>query len=287
MEIIVEYVLIDNLVINFLILYLSALILRTKKNNLRIFCAACFGAIFSLITPLLTLPLWLEIVYKLILGLVVCRIGIKSVGLKKSALCFGVFLLTTAAFAGACFGIVFLFGGEINSNTITVFGAEIPVGVVLLVCALVAFAIAKIHKKIEKRKLLGKFVFFAEIKNKGKQASFDVFLDSGNTLVDPVSNKPVLIAEFCVFSKLFEIPIDKLITRKISESDFENAHYISYGAVGGGGKMLVVEVEDLTISFENKKSFFKNVALGLSYTKFEKCFDCVALMGTQFAREFV
>ena len=180
MEIVVEYVLIDNIVINFLILYLSALVLRLEKRKLRLFIAACFGAIFSLITPLLSLPTWLMIAYKVLLGLVIARLGLKTNGFKKNALAFS------------------------------------------------------------------------------------------------------------VFSKIFDVPFEKIITKKIDENEIENSHYITYGTATGQSKMLVCEVENFCVSLEqgNTKEF-QDVAVGLSLVKFQKCYDCRALMGAEFAKEFV
>ena len=268
MEIVVEYVLIDNIVINFLILYLSALVLRLEKRKLRLFIAACFGAIFSLITPLLSLPTWLMIAYKVLLGLVIARLGLKTNGFKKNALAFSVFLIMTAAVGGACMGIVFLFGGKMENGFLSVYEMELPVGVVLLMCSLVCFGIARVIKAIGRRKLIGNFIFQGEISNKGKTTKFDVFLDSGNAL--------------------FDVPFEKIITKKIDENEIENSHYITYGTATGQSKMLVCEVENFCVSLgHNNTKEFQDVAVGLSLVKFQKCYDCRALMGAEFAKEFV
>lgn len=288
MEIVVEYALIDNIVINFLIIYLSALILRLDKGKLRLVFAACFGAAFSLITPLLTLPLWLSIIYKILLGLVIARLGLKTSGFKKNTLAFSVFLIMTAAVGGACMGIVFLFGGKIENGFLTVYEMELPVGVVLLASLLVCFGIGKVINAIGRRKLLGNFIFQGEILNKGKTTKFDVFLDSGNTLFDPITKKPVLIVELSIFSKIFDVPFEKIITKKVDETEIENSHYITYGTATGQSKMLVCEVEKFCVSTGNKNTKkFQDVAVGLSLVKFQKCYECRALMGAEFAKEFV
>lgn len=286
MEIVIEYVLIDNVVINFLILWLSALVLRIDGRRHWFFVSALFGAGISLVSPLLSLPIWLSIVFKLLLGFVIARIGLGAKGFKKNLLFFSIFLIMTAVVGGACFGIVFLFGGTFDSGFLTVYNMEIPVGVVLLLASLVCFGVGRIIKILGRKKLVGDFIFQGEILNNGKNAKFDVFLDSGNTLFDPIFNKPVLIVEFSVFSKVFDVPFEKVIARKISETEIENSHYIDYGTAAGKGKMLVCEVENFSIAYEGKTTEFKNVAVGLSFAKFQKCYDCRALMGAEFAKEF-
>lgn len=285
MEIVVEYVLIDNVVINFLILQLSALVLRIKGRRIWFFVAALFGAAVSLVSPLLSLPTWLSILFKLILGIVISRIGLGAKGFKKDALSFSVFLIMTAAVGGACFGIVFLFGGTFDSGFLTVYNMEVPVGVVLLVASLVCAGIGRVVKVVGKRKLVGNFIFQGEISNNGKSTKFDVFLDSGNTLFDPILKKPVLIVEFSVFSKIFDVPFEKVITKKIDENEIKNSHYINYETASGKGKMLVCEAEKFSLDVEDGKTVkFDNVAVGLSFVKFQKCYDCRALMGAEFTR---
>ena len=287
MEIVVEYVLVDNLVINTLILFFSATILKIKKSKLRLFVSAVLGTACSLITPILNLPLWLMIVYKLLLGLVMARIGLDPSGLKQNIVFFGVFLLLTGVVGGVCFGLVYLFSGEASANGIVVFGSEIPVGAVLGVVCLTFLAIWKLFNHLSRKKLLGTFIFKAEIENEGKKTNFDVFLDSGNTLFDPITKKPVLIVEFSLFKQIVNVPFEKVITKKIGQEDIKNSRYLPYGTVGGQGEMLVFEIEKFLLKKEKEEKIFKGAVVGLSLSGLKKSFGCQALIGPEFAKEFV
>ena len=287
-EIVVEVALVDNIVVNFLILLLSSMILRKKTNKILILISAIFGAICSIVSPILNLPLWLSISYKILLGIVMTRIGLSPIGLKQNLLFFGAFVLMTSAVGGVCFGIVFLFGGEISKGGIKVLNWEIPVGVVLAVVCLVCLLISKFIKHINRKKLLNTFIFNAEIINENKKTSFEVYLDSGNNLVDPITKKPVIIVDFSIFKKIVDVPFDKVITKKIDEKDIENSRYIDYGTVGGNGKMLVFEVGEFLLDYDREtKKVFKNAVVGLSFSPLKKSFDCGALIGPEFAKEFV
>ena len=127
------------------------------------------------------------------------RIGLNPTGVKKNMLAYFVFLLTTAAVGGVCFGIVYLLSGDIESGFVQIYDSEIPVGVVLLTVWLVFLLILKLIKMFERKKLLNTFVFKAEIKNEGKIIEFDAYLDSGNALIDPISQKPVMIIDYSLF----------------------------------------------------------------------------------------
>lgn len=285
MEIVVEYALIDNLVINFLIIKISALMLKSNVGFSRIALASVFGGFFSLLSPILSLPLWLSISYKIILGIVMVRIGLKPLGIKKNILYFTIFILTTAMMAGACFGIIFLFSGSIQGSGVLMFGGEIPVGVIASIVACVALLVAKLINYFSRKKLFDSFIFKAEIENKGKRVNFEAYLDTGNKLYDPQTNAPVMIIEYSIFRKIFDIPIDKILTHN-ANSFIDNSHYIDFGTVGMSGKILVTNVEKVTLITKEKKVNLQNVTVGLSLSKFKKSFDCEALFGPEIAKDF-
>ena len=215
------------------------------------------------------------------------RIALKPVGFAKNVISYFVFLLLTAVMGGVCFGIVFMLSGDINGGFVLVYDAEIPVGVILLIVSLVSFAITKLVQKLNRKKLFNTFIFKAELKNLNKIAKFEVYLDSGNTLKDPISNKPIIIIEYSVFRRIFNFPLEKLITKKINEKDIEGSHYIDYGTIGGNGKMLVFEVEQLMLKQHDKETILKNPSVGLTFSRLTKSFNCEALIGPEIAKEFI
>ena len=287
MEIVIEYALVDNLVINFLILYLSSLILKSKKNNWLFFISATLGAIVSLIIPLLVLPNWIMIVYKLLLGWVMVRIALRPMGIKANLIYFLVFLFITALMGGVCFAVIFLLSGEISASSVFLYNLEIPVGAVLLVVSLVGLTIAKLFKAFYRKKMFGNFIFDAEVLNDKKNIEFQVYLDSGNTLIDPLTNKSVVIIEYSIFKKIYDISLEKIITKKITQDDIKNSRYIDYGTIGGKSKMLVFEVDCFKIKTKDKDIVIDNQIFGLSLTKLKNCFDCEALIGPDIAKDFM
>ncbi len=287
MEIVIEYALVDNLVINFLILYLSSLILKSKKNNWLFFISATLGAIVSLIIPLLVLPNWIFLVYKLLLGWVMVRIALRPMGIKANLIYFLVFLFITALMGGVCFAVIFLLSGEISASSVFLYNLEIPVGAVLLVVSLVGLTIAKLFKAFYRKKMFGNFIFDAEVLNDKKNIEFQVYLDSGNTLIDPLTNKSVVIIEYSIFKKIYDISFEKVITKKITQDDIKNSRYINYGTIGGKSKMLVFEVDCFKIKTKDKDIVIDNQIFGLSLTKLKNCFDCEALIGPDIAKDFM
>ena len=214
------------------------------------------------------------------------RIGLNPSGFKKNLFAYSVFLLLTAAMGGVCFGIVFLLSGEIDSGFVQVYNAEIPVGAVLLLIWLVYLAVVKLVSQFERKRRLNNFVFKAEIFNEGKKTEFELFLDSGNTLIDPIFLKPVMIIDYSLFRRIFNFPLEKLLTKNIKKEDISGSHYIDYGTVGSGGKMLVFEVEKVVVENGKEKKEIKNPVLGLTFSKLSSNFNCEALVGLEFSKEF-
>ncbi len=277
MEIVVEYVLVDNLVIDYLILYLSCKLLRQKVVFWRISLASVLGAGCALITPIMALPTWALILFKLLLGWVMVRVGIKPTTIKKEIISYLTFLGMTAVMGGVCFGIIYMLSGDIEASYLLLYNLEIPVGVILLAVALTALAISKMIKYFYHKKVFNNFVFKTVIYDKGKEIQIDAFLDSGNTLIDPVTNKPIVIIDYLTFNKLYDLPMTQLLTKQVDE--IENSHYIEFGTVGKRDSMLIFEIEKMQVIVSDKDTKeLKNVALGLSFAKLKKSFECNALL---------
>jgi stage II sporulation protein GA (sporulation sigma-E factor processing peptidase) len=282
MEIIIEYVLIDNLVIDFLILYLSCKILKQKIVYWRLILSAVIGAGCALIIPIINLPEYLMIILKLILGIVMVLICLPCSTFKKSFISFLTFLMMTGCMGGVCFLIIFMLSGNMSFNFNISYSYKIPVGAIVFVCALVAGIISQLIKLIYRKKALNNFIYEITLVDKGKEIRSSAYLDSGNTLIDPVTNKPVIIINYSLFNKLYNLPLEKILTKKIKEEDIKKSHYITFNTIGKKSDMLVFEIDKMAINSQNQEKQFDNVLLGLSFSKLNNTFSCEALLNPQF-----
>lgn len=116
----------------------------------------------------------------------------------------------------------------------------------LLVAVVLAFyvIIQKILDWHRRQKLLHRAI----IQYQGKNIKIKALLDSGNALVDPVSQKPVSIISLAVFLQMFpNITADKILLKEL-ESYVTEGHYINYQTVSGTGQMFVFPPEKLQIN---------------------------------------
>ncbi len=283
MEIVVEYVLIDNLVINFIILYLSCKILKSRVVFWKLALSSCIGAGFALVMPLMILPVYVMILFKLILGVVMALIALPCQTFKKSVASFLTFILMTAGMGGVCFLIIFMISGTLSIDLMMTYDAGIPIGVILLICTIFAFMISALIKLFYQKKILNNFIYPTTFIDGDKKIRIDAYLDTGNTLIDPITNKPVVIVNYSLFNRLFEVSMEKIISKKIEQEDLKNSHYINFSTLGQkADNMLVFEIEKIQINLsESESKEFDNVVLGLSFTQLKRALSCDALLHPQ------
>lgn len=279
MEITIEYVLIDNVVINYIILFLSCKLLKQKVVFWKLFLAAVIGAGFALILPIIYLPSYLLILLKLSLGFLMVLMSLPCNTFKRCAASFLTFLLMTGVMGGVCFAIIYMLSGNLSTDILLNYSAPIPVGVILFICCLTAYLLNSLIKLFYKKRKENNFIYSAIIWSNGKKVKVNAFLDSGNTLVDPVYKKPVIIISYSLFHKLYNLPLEKVLMKNITSKDIKNSHYISFNTVGKSAEMLVFEIESIEIILsKEKKRKLENVLLGLSFGSISKTFSCEVLL---------
>ena len=96
------------------------------------------------------------------------------------------------------------------------------------------------------------------------------YLDSGNVLYDTITKKPIILVTFDVFNKLYQnINYINALTKNFDKSIIKDGHFIKINGVGSGTSILVFTIDEMLIN--NDKSF-KDVAVGLSFSSFDKSF---------------
>ena len=83
MEVYIEYVLLDNLIINSVLLDFTNKTLKLKVNKFRIFLSAMLGTIVAIILPFVKLSNSILIVLKIILGICMSAILKNHKSIKK------------------------------------------------------------------------------------------------------------------------------------------------------------------------------------------------------------
>ena len=278
MEVVIEYVLIDNLVINFLILYITSFALKLNYKKLRLFFADVFGTSVAIVFPLLNLHFALLLFLKILVGVLIVLIAFKVEKFKQFLILFFTFLLSTALLGGITFLIYYLISGSLNLTECLSNSYSFPLGIIWLGLSLFVLFNKKIIDFIISKQKSKKFLYKIEFQTKFKKIKTDAYLDSGHKLVDPTDNLPVIIINYNVFSKLYKIPIENILLKNVP-NELQNAHYIKISTLNSTStEMLVFEVDEVKIQNKNGKFLKKKANLGLSLTNFSKNFNCDVLI---------
>ena len=278
MEVYIEYVIIDNLIIDFLLLWSTLKIMGVKIKKYLLILSSIFGTIVSCLLPLSGLGGVLLAVIKVIIGLLMLMISHKPSSLRSFIYAFLVFTSLTFLMGGACYAIIVLLGGTFENISIGKYDTVLPVSIVIATCFIYAIVIFKVTKFIYRKKDMIPFMGEAEIEIAGNKYKFTTFMDSGNRLYDKKTGAPVVIlSAFALEKFVSNDDMAKLIFCEQNKT-FENLHYLEYSTIEGKSKKIVVFSPQKVIIHTNDKTMeYDNICVGVTFKKFNDAikFDCL------------
>ena len=108
MTIYVDVVLIENLVMNYIILYATGIILKIKVKHLRLILASLIGAIYSIISYVVEVKVYSNFILKFILSIVIIYVAFNPQKAKNMWKDLLIFYLTSFVFGGAAFALIYI-----------------------------------------------------------------------------------------------------------------------------------------------------------------------------------
>ena len=171
----------------------------------------------------------------------------------------------------------FIFGGAVCA--VENFYGQLPIAVIAGVGSIIYFMIKFLISLKRKEDVFDGFLHDIKIIDHDVTLNEKAFLDSGNMLYDPITNKPVILISYEVFSKIYNIPKSAIISKTFNECSIKNGHYIKINSIGNGTRILVFSVDEI---FVDEKKYFKDVMIGLSFSGFERSFGRGVLLHSEF-----
>lgn len=202
MKVCIEYVILDNLIMNYLLLKETSIILKVKFKKVRLLSASIIGVIGAVIFPLLQIKREYSFLLKILLGLLIVFVAVKHFSLNGYLKYFNVFLLFTFLIGGAVIGVFYLMNVDISKYSSN--PSVLPVGVSVGLAYIVAITVKSIAKKSVNGLITDKYRYKCII-NSG-QASIRVqgYFDSGNMLVDWKTGLPIVLCKRSVIQKILK-----------------------------------------------------------------------------------
>ena len=289
----VDVVLIENLLMNYIILFATGGILKIKINHIRLVLASLVGAIYTIIAYISNLRIYSNFFLKLILSVVIIYIAFNPKSVKKLCKFTLIFYLTSFVFGGAAFALIYIVkpqeilrnnGLVLNSNSLKV----------IFISAIVAFMIITIGFKVVKNKISAKDMYCdIKIKLNHKEIETKAMIDTGNFLKEPITNTPVIVVEHTLLYNC--IPKEILnhlgnilggdfseIPKNIKEEYMPRLKVIPFSSLGKqNGMLLGIKAEVIIIKNEEETETKENIIVGIYNKSLTKRGEYRALLGIE------
>ncbi|MCL2336397.1 MAG: sigma-E processing peptidase SpoIIGA [Firmicutes bacterium] len=202
----VDQVFVGSLVMNYIILWLAARLGGVSPKRWRLLSGAALGAFYSLALFIPACHNFLTPGYKLLASLMMVAAVFLPRQPIKAAILLGYFYLATFALGGAVQGVIGFMQSRYDAAVLTgvmeAIDAYLWYGI--LITAALFWTLGRIAPgQMRKRMLLPLFRLDVLIGFGGRAVRLPALLDSGNSLSDPLTGNPVVIAEYEALQELF------------------------------------------------------------------------------------
>lgn len=272
MQYYIEYVLLDNLIINHIIITLTLKTLKIHITYKKIFLVSFLGAVFAVVMPFIILPVYMLFFLKMLVGLVLV-LCLKKQNIKNTIITYLLFLTYTFILGGVCFALLFMLNPKININSLVILGFDFPISIFVLIVFFYLYFLFKLIVVLNQKKSVTNYIYSIVLKNNNKTYNLKGFLDTGNQL--NYNYYPVSLINLNTFYKVFNILPQNLLLNNIPKDTLNNANFIMANSISGQKKILVFTVDELTVVQDYRSLVYKNAYIGLALTNFNDNFDCL------------
>ena len=286
-----DLIILENLCMNFIMIYTTGRLLGRKIVKSRIFIASIIGSIY-VFSLYIGMPKVLLNASKVLMAVVLVRVGFSAKKIQVLIKEVIVFFLVSFMYSGCALGFIHMF----KPRTIyivngTIIGGEY-IFELLLISAIISFLVIKVSAKILrlKQKITKEDMLCTiSIYNKEKSIRINALLDTGNLLTEQVTGRPVVIVEKNVAKALFESAYFEKIESLIEGGEFEcndiddaNIKIIPYMSVGNrNGIIIAYKVDKIEVEYQEKKYEITDVLIGFYNEALTKNGKYSALIGLQ------
>ena len=290
MTIYVDVVLLENLCMNYIILFGTGYIIRLKIKHLRILLSSLIGAIYAILAYAGIFPMYANIFVKIVLSICMVYIAFYPKNIKGMVKELIVFYLVSFALGGCAFALLYIVKPQDIFMKDGVYIGTYPIKIALL-GGIVGFVVTYIAFKVVKTRMTkNELIYDMVIKIKDKELTTKVMLDTGNMLKDPISNMPVVLVEKNI---LYPILPKELLenSKNILGGDFKenediNNEYrtrlriIPFTSVGKqNGMMLGIKVDEIKIITDVDEVINDNAIICVYEKEFSKRKKYFGLIG--------
>lgn len=292
MTIYLDVVMIENLIMNSIIIYSTAIIIKEKIKHIRIILSSFIGATYSILSYISTLEIYSSIWLKFTLSVIMVYIAFGAKDIKKLGKQLVIFYLTSFVFGGVAFSLIYIVKPQDILMKDGLFLGTYPLKTVFFSAILASILIIVAFKIVKSKMTKKDIICDVIVKYNQKEIKIKTMLDTGNMLKEPISGMPVIVIEKSALYELLPKEIlDHLesilggdfenITQKIKKEYMSQLKLIPYSSLGKqNGMLLGIKADEIQI-IKEEKTVHKNVVIGIYEKSLTKRGEYRGLIGME------
>lgn len=292
MTVYLDIVFLENVLMNYIIIFATGVVIRDECRKWRIFAASVLGAAYTVVMYLNVIPIYSNFVMKIVLSVVIVYVAFKVKSFKKLVKNLIIFYLVSFVFGGCVFALMYFLQPQMAQIRNGVFVGAYPIKIALI-GGLVAFVVLQISFRIVKTKFSKKdMIFDVQVVINEKIVKVKALLDTGNLLKDPITGFPVIVVEHKslrgvipekILNNLDNIlggDIDELTKDEQFSKTISRFRMIPFSSLGKqNGLLFGIKADSVNIILDEKIDKVNNAIIGIYDKSFTKNGAYTAIFG--------
>lgn len=286
MTVYVDIIFLENLLMNSIILFATAIILKAPIKIVRTIISSTIGSIYAIIIYVSNMQIYSNLFLKVALSAVMVYVAYKPLKSKVFFKSLMIFYLTSFTFGGVTFALIYFVRPQdiLFENGVLIGISPIKI---IITGGIFGFIIITISFKNIKGKLTKKDMLCdITILQDNKSLKTKAIIDTGNLLTDPITKLPVIIVEKDKLVGIFPKDIIENTMSFINGNDVKQEEYlckmriIPFKSLGReNGLLLGIKVDGVIINYQNNDNFIKDIIVGIYERKLSTNNSYSALIG--------
>lgn len=227
MTIYIDIIFLENLFMNYIILFATCTIVKAPIKILRIFISSTIGSIYAIVSYMSVMEIYSNTVLKILLSIAMVYIAFDSRTLKQFFKQLIIFYLTSFTFGGVAFALLYFISPQdiLMENGVLI--GTYPIKIILS-AGIVGFIIITNSFKNIKGRLTKKDMYCnIKVNINRKYAYIKAIIDTGNFLKEPITRVPVVVVEKDTLCDIIPNYILDNLNKIINGEDIDLKEYTS------------------------------------------------------------
>jgi len=271
----------ENVIINYIILYVTKKITRTETSKSRLLIAALIGSVYTLVMFFPSLNFMTKFTVKVAISVLIIIFAFNPEKFSNFIRLLSTFYVTAFVFAGATFALFYVMNTNFSVYNGVFYIKDFPIRFLILGITLSFILIKYVFKYLQIK--LGKTDVLTNviINLNNKQANIVALVDTGNSLKEPISQRPVIIVEFFAIKDLLpekvqnlfleneDLDLDEITDIMIESVDEIKLRVIPFKAIGTeNGILLGFKPDEILIMNEaTERKIEEEIVVGIYNNK--------------------